>query len=207
MDQPQPEMNAREHTPEARAAEIIAVEGPRIVHLVNQAVALLGSRAPIGHKFARLTQITEGISRAVVPHTECRNGCSHCCHQAVTVMGPEVRAIERATGRHAIPQHRAGVSFPGLGGELRQRFSQVPCTFLHHGRCTIYPARPLACRLHHSLEASSDNCNIAKHPGNSIASLNLPMTAIIAQAFLQEDRGDIREFFPPAPSSGDAPPQ
>jgi hypothetical protein len=23
------------------------------------------------------------------------------------------------------------------------------------------------------------------------------MTAIIAQAFLQEDRGDIREFFPP----------
>jgi Fe-S-cluster containining protein len=199
MDEPQ----APTPSPEARASAILATEGPRINALVRQAAALLDSNAPMGHKAARMVQIAEALSRAITPHVECRNGCSHCCRQPVGVSGYEVRAIERFTGRKAILQGRGGIPHPGLPEALRTRFTGQACTFLEAGRCAIYPVRPIACRLHHSLMSSAEPCDTARNPDMHVASLNLPLDPILAHVFRAEDRGDIREFFPPRPEEVD----
>ena len=198
MEQPQ----ANTPTPEARAAAIIAAEGPRINALVRQAAALLESRAPMGHKAARLVQIADGLSRAITPHVECRNGCSHCCSQPVGVSGYEVRAIERFTGRKAIMQGRGGIPHPELPEQMRKRFTGKACTFLEAGRCTIYAVRPISCRLHHSLMSSAEPCDTARHPDMHVPALNLPLDPIFVHVFRAEDRGDIREFFPPRAEEG-----
>jgi uncharacterized protein len=199
MDEPQ----AAPLSPEARASAILAAEGPRIRALVNQAAALVNSNAPMGHKAARMVQIAEGLSRAITPHVECRHGCSHCCRQPIGVSGYEVRAIERFTGRKAIPQGRGGIPQPGLPESMRKRFTGKACTFLEAGKCTIYPVRPIACRLHHSLMSSPEPCDTARNPDMRVASLNLPLDSVLAHVFRAEDRGDIREFFPPRPEQAD----
>ena len=193
MDEPQ----APTPSPEARASAIMASEGPRIDAYVRQAAALLDSKAPVGHKAARMVQIAEALSRAITPHVECRKGCFHCCSQPVGVSGYEVRAIERFTGRKAIPQHRGGIPQPGLLESMRKRFTGQACTFLKSGRCTIYPVRPIACRLHHSLMSSPEPCDTARHPDMNVPSLELPLDAVLVHVFRADDRGDIREFFPP----------
>ncbi|HET7402745.1 MAG TPA: YkgJ family cysteine cluster protein [Usitatibacter sp.] len=193
MDESQP----THPTPQERAAAIRAAEGPRLDALVAQAAALVQSNAPIGHKAARMVQIADGLSRAITPHVECRNGCSHCCSQPVGVSGYEVRAIERYTGRKAIMQGRAGVPHPELPQQMFKRFTGVPCTFLAEGRCTIYPVRPIACRLHHSLMPSAEPCDTVRHPEMRVKSLNLRLDPVLIHIFRADDRGDIREFFPP----------
>jgi len=199
MDESQPTTP----TPQERAAAILAAEGPRIDALVRQAAALVQSNAPIGHKAARMVQIADGLSRAITPHVECRNGCSFCCSQPVGVSGYEVRAIERFTGRKAIMQGRAGVPHPELPEQMRKRFTGKPCTFLAAGRCTIYAVRPIACRLHHSLMPSAEPCDTARHPDMNVKSLNLPLDPVLVHIFRADDRGDIREFFPPPPAEGE----
>jgi uncharacterized protein len=200
MDKPQ----APTLTPEERASAILAIEGPRINALVRQAAELLDSRAPMGHKAARMVQIADALSRVITPHVECRNGCFNCCSQPVGVSGYEVRAIERFTGRKAIMQGRGGIPHPELPEQMRKRFTGKACTFLAAGRCTIYSVRPIACRLHHSLESSPEPCDTARQPDMQVKSLNLPLDRVLVHVFRTEDRGDIREFFPPPPEEGES---
>jgi uncharacterized protein len=178
MDEPQ----ATTPTPEERAAALLAAEKPRIDALVRQAAALVQSNAPMGHKAARMVQIADGLSRAITPHVECRNGCSFCCSQPVGVSGYEVRAIERFTGRKAIMQGRGGIPHPELPEQMRKRFTGKPCTFLAAGRCTIYSVRPIACRLHHSLMPSAEPCDTTRHPDMNVKSLNLPQCSGVARS-------------------------
>ena len=103
----------------------------------------------------------------------CRAGCSACCHGPfdITVAdvellreglaaldGPERIEVEaRATGlleamQTVEPEWTAPHPVAGLGEDrfdaLIERFADVPCPLLDDaGRCRIYHARPLVCRL------------------------------------------------------------
>ena len=191
----------------ARGHAIMAAEGPRINALINAAVSLAAGTATISTSHTRaeaLVEVAEGLSRAVTPHTPCANGCSHCCHMATNVSGYEARMIGRYVGREPRALGRDGAAGDGLAEELRGRYTGVACTFLVDGRCSVYPVRPIACRLHHSLNDTPDNCRIIP-PGSvglTVPLLNFgPVQAAVAAMFMSDDFGDIREFFPPQEST------
>jgi len=82
----------------------------------------------------------------------CRAGCVYCCHHHVQTTLPEAlaaaMALETEPGRGA---RVATTAAQTAGMNSAARYAQhVPCPLLEDGRCSIYEARPLACRAHHS---------------------------------------------------------
>ncbi len=72
------------------------------------------------------------MSKRIPPHTNCKN-CGKCCG-IIPASAEEVAAI-----RKYLAEHPAAVkSQPGLDCPFRDSAK---------ARCTIYPVRPLACRL------------------------------------------------------------
>ena len=189
-------------TPEERARIILDDCGPRLRDLLAQATRLLRigklTRAGRGN---RIIEIAEAINGELKPRTACAKGCSHCCHMATAISGHEARIIGRYTGRAPANLGRANVIDDGVQDHLVESFTGVPCTFLDAaGRCSIYVVRPIACRLHHTLNDTEANCRIEPgvRPAPTVPELNLtPVIAASAFAFLSDDFGDIREFFPP----------
>jgi len=111
---------------------------------------------------AATSRLVDGLlARAPEGAVACKAGCDHCCYQAVGVTAPEALAIvdhlksTRSSGelarvaakiseRHAKTSHLSS----------QDRFSpDHPCPFLEAGQCSIYDARPLACRGMNSLDA------------------------------------------------------
>jgi Putative zinc- or iron-chelating domain len=93
------------------------------------------------------------------PRPACARGCSHCCHGRVEATAPEVFLLARHL--RARPDAvrdariaRTASSIQGIDRGARHR-AQVPCALLDgDGACTVYEARPLACRRAHSTDAS-----------------------------------------------------
>lgn len=98
----------------------------------------------------------------------CRSGCDACCHVPVGVQAHEVLIaahhlqlqfsptdLEAVVARAA--EHRA--AFAGLSG-LEQTALKTPCVLLRQGSCSIYEARPEACRSHHSNNAAACRTNL-----------------------------------------------
>jgi hypothetical protein len=98
----------------------------------------------------------------------CRAGCAHCCHQAVGVTPPEVFAIYAHLCASRTPDEltvvaeivrRADDQTRGLSAADRLS-PDHPCPFLIDARCSIYEARPLACRGTNSLDAAACERNL-----------------------------------------------
>jgi Fe-S-cluster containining protein len=99
----------------------------------------------------------------------CASGCSHCCHQPVSVTPAEAFAIV-----HYLRQTRSEQDLAVLVERLEQRRAategltraqqyspEYPCLFLVEGTCSIYDARPLVCRGMNSLDA--EDCRRRMH--------------------------------------------
>jgi Fe-S-cluster containining protein len=121
--------------------------------------AAVGENAMLG-----TSRMADGvIAQSPDRRPECRAGCAHCCHQTVGVTAPEVFAIHahlRATRTpeelEAFAGHIRAVDDRTRGMATLDRVSpDFPCPFLVDQRCSIYEARPLACRGTNSLDASA----------------------------------------------------
>ena len=90
----------------------------------------------------------------------CRDGCWICCHLRVDVFAHEVFLLA-----DFIRKRFAGVELELLMARLTAHTEKVValepiehvsqnirCPLLQDGRCSVYAARPLACRRYHSLE-------------------------------------------------------
>jgi len=84
----------------------------------------------------------------------CRSGCAHCCRFQVTVTPPEALALAEhlkantpalALGELAQRCAELARAERGLDSAGRVRLKR-PCVFLRDEVCTVYEARPLACR-------------------------------------------------------------
>jgi Fe-S-cluster containining protein len=98
----------------------------------------------------------------------CRSGCDACCHVPVGVQAHEVLIVAHYLQLHCPPaeleavvaraaDHRA--AFSGRSGE-EQMAMKTPCVLLREGSCSVYEARPEACRSHHSNNATACRTNL-----------------------------------------------
>jgi hypothetical protein len=89
----------------------------------------------------------------------CARGCSYCCHGRVEVTAPEVFLLARLLRARRDPVRDARIAATAarlapLDGRGHHA-AQVPCSLLDaHGACTVYAARPLACRRAFSTDAA-----------------------------------------------------
>lgn len=156
---------------------------------MNAAEASLPARA----KLNRLKKAAESLSKAVVPHSACKTGCSFCCHISVGICESEARAISKATGRSfSLPVDEPSVI-------MREKWHKTPCPFLSKGKCSIYENRPIACRLNFNMADTPEQCDTQVPSEESyVMFLNMqPLEQAFLVAFFDEKWADIRDFFPP----------
>ena len=90
------------------------------------------------------------------PPLACKSGCIHCCYNQVALTESEAIYLgmylleTRSKERLADLAERTRALVDGLQGKKWQDIGMVrhrlPCLFMENGNCSVYPARPLACR-------------------------------------------------------------
>lgn len=130
------------------------------------------------HKgFDRAYDSAPAAARAAVA---CRAGCGTCCHVPVGVQAHEVLLaaeyiqnnfspgdLEAVIARFAA--HR--LAFAGRTMDERAAL-KIPCALLRDNSCSIYEARPEACRSHHS--RNLDGCRSNLDTGLDIVDVLIP---------------------------------
>jgi Fe-S-cluster containining protein len=96
------------------------------------------------------------------PPPACKRGCIHCCYNQVALTEPEALFLglhllgTRSPERLRDLAVRAQTLADGLQGKSWQEIGmmrhRLPCLFLEDGGCSVYPARPLACRGWNSVD-------------------------------------------------------
>jgi hypothetical protein len=187
----------RKEAEEAADRNFAAIsQHPTMETLNRELTKLMMANGSARSKWRKLREIALRINEAVIPHTVCTTGCSHCCHISVSITKHEAAVIGEAIGRtpeavpHATPDKDAQV----------ERYFGKPCTFLEEGRCSIYEHRPLSCILHHSVGASPALCDTRVSVTESIIpSIDMGNFWKVHALLLHDDTfADLREFFPKA---------
>jgi len=121
--------------------------------------------------FDRAYAATSAGARATVA---CRAGCDACCHVPVGAQAHEVLLVAEYVQTHFSPAdletliarlatHRKNFS----GRTMEERAAlQSPCALLKEGSCSVYTARPEACRSHHSHNVAGCRSNLETAHGN-----------------------------------------
>jgi hypothetical protein len=170
------------HMPRIRAQALAILENPDTTE-ADKTRALYAATAPLEKDIGAVSQ--------------CRKGCSHCCHIAVAVNQAEAQIIGEHIGQlPANPANRAMEGRDGFADFLPLGYDN-PCPFLLDNQCSIYDVRPTACRLHFSLDVSPDICKMdAARPVLLYGHMDIDMMALHAAGGLSSVIADIREFFP-----------
>jgi Fe-S-cluster containining protein len=155
------------------------------------------SKEPTGRRYIQLLDITKKVMDNIDPHTPCAQQCSYCCYMAVSISEHEAKLISEYTGIPFVPQpyFKTADEIHSTMERWRRTYTEVPCTFLKQGKCSIYAVRPHACRLHHTIADDNACCNLANHRSTPAVTLNHLHKAFIG-LFYKWPVGEIREFFP-----------
>jgi Fe-S-cluster containining protein len=112
---------------------------------------------------------------------------------AVTICDQEAAKIQKATG--IVPRKNVHQTFDRNAIVLQ--YVNTPCTFLKNGTCSIYEARPLACRLFWNISDYPHVCDTYNGHHNVPGLDMTPMHMLTVMIFAKSKFADIREFFPP----------
>ena len=115
-----------------------------------------GNTAP---KILKVYRRIEDLMNQSTVTIDCKQGCHYCCNYHIYVTPIEIFSIVEEISKlpldqiNAIEQSISGYveQVKGMGAEKHIR-TNIPCSFLKDGACSIYSIRPLACRRHHSLD-------------------------------------------------------
>lgn len=161
---------------------------------LKQIASMLQSpKVPKASKVIMLRQVTDILAEAVKGYVPCKDGCSHCCKMGTNVTVDEAKLIAAHTGLQMFMPETMD------NDDNAMKYNAVPCTFLVNDRCSIYPVRPYACRIHYVVDRDSLLCEII--PGEPIKQLMIDTTQfnmlhIAAFGLDNAHYADIREFFP-----------
>lgn len=197
------QVKARWPLAEARAQHKVAAvrENPAARKLLRaaQRASTLQQRVVWLHRAA--TAWSEPLERV----SACRNGCSHCCNTPVVISRAEADILAKASGRAVSGPTRPTTvrnvddlkAMAEAQEKALEKFEPSPCPFLLNGRCQVYQARPMACRLLLNLDDDDLLCRL--EPG-----LNIPvpyagtgeMKLLFLMAQPNVELADIRDYFP-----------
>lgn len=177
----------------------ITARAPWLLDLPREVKKILNLNASRQSKLNKLFELADRIIEAVGSSSACRGaGCSFCCYQSVSISAIEAERIQNLTGIRAKLDQSQLYEELGTDTDLfRARNFRKPCTFLSNGRCDIFAARPLACRLLFNVGASPAAC----HPGipiekSRVASLDFSAIWMAYVAIAEPNQADVRDFFP-----------
>jgi Fe-S-cluster containining protein len=143
------------------------------------------------------TDARAGAARTRGLHIACAAGCNACCEQPIIVYLPEVIRIaawlarpENAAVRGAFLERypawreRAADHFDAItharddeaarDAHLAQWQRRLRCAFNDAGgKCSIYPVRPIVCRLAHALD-SDERCHAESFDGRLPVAMSYP---------------------------------
>ena len=93
----------------------------------------------------------------------CKKGCSWCCHQPVYAVSHEFHFLWQFMKLNMNEAERESVVQKAFDAyRKRSRLSdeeinnsKMPCPLLKNGACSVYEARPMACRIYLSMSALS----------------------------------------------------
>jgi len=184
----------------ARAEEAVALARQKTEAMAmpdtQRIQALLKSAARTNRPGKRIRLLLEAADAYVapaVPLAPCRQGCAHCCHQSVQLTLAEARNLAEASGSPmSIPDFQEPPLDPAA-------VAGTPCPFLVDNRCSVYLARPMACRLLVALDRDELLCRITPgHPSTvPVPYLDTRQFQLAAAAqLLDQPVADIRQFFP-----------
>ena len=144
-------------------------------------------------KLGKIYSLIAEVSQAVQPYVACGKGCSDCCKMNVSISLMEAERLA-AVSRKSM----AVVNHPVRHSD--DRFSGVPCPFLVEDACSVYEARPYACRAHYSFDTSAYWCHPERSYEGEMSLLKMGGTWQAYEEIVLNSRlrgfADIRDFFP-----------
>jgi Fe-S-cluster containining protein len=148
---------------------------------------LLEGNAP--EKTIELTQNAQGFASRMtlliledtrLGQLACRKGCSYCCHLAVETTVPEAMAIAAYIGANFSAEEKEQLSrrveeflrtTDGMSRKERLPL-RTPCPLLRDGECSVYEARPIACRNWHSFDVEACRRDFESPSLNNLLGVN-----------------------------------
>jgi Fe-S-cluster containining protein len=111
------------------------------------------------------------------PKIACKEKCHWCCHQSVGIFPPEIfTLVEHINGNYTQKEKKLLIDkLEDLDKKTRGKTPSarakvnMPCAFLSYGNCSVYVARPLACRRQTSYDVSA--CKKAQPKGFPFGSI------------------------------------
>lgn len=117
----------------------------------------------------------------------CQKGCHWCCHQAVYANSYELHFLsEKIKSRHSAQKiskwaeiSDAKLAVTANMNEQELATYKSPCPLLENGACSVYDARPMACRIYLStkLETCLEFYNHPENEHNYPALIEFPLRA------------------------------
>ncbi|SFB90272.1 hypothetical protein SAMN05216344_10563 [Polaromonas sp. OV174] len=144
-------------------------------------------------KLGKIYSLMTELSQAVKPYVACGKGCSDCCKMNVSISVIEAERLSVVSGKTM-----AAVKHPVRHPE--EEFSGVPCPFLVEEACSVYEARPYACRAHYSFDTSAYWCHPERSNEGEMSLLQIGGARQAYDEIVVSSRlrgfADIRDFFP-----------
>ena len=157
---------------EAVSAVLQAVfEKERAAARVSPARDADAVRAQVVRMYSRLEHEQLAVIVEAKLTLECERGCNYCCHQRVEVRPYEAFVMADHIRTHMRVEQQTDVASKIAANRariaplapLQHTQANIPCALLVDGACSVYAARPAACRKYYSL--SVDTCRAAfLHP-------------------------------------------
>lgn len=118
--------------------------------------------------YCNLLCYLDGAVNQLYKYTDCKKGCSHCCHMTVTITQFESLYIKQYIKNHwskseindliksvkKIKRECPDLFDMDIMATEKRSQIRMPCVFLKDNCCSIYSVRPAICRTYISLSPS-----------------------------------------------------
>lgn len=144
-------------------------------------------------KLGKIYSLMSAVSQHVGPYVACGKGCSDCCKMNISISIMEAERLSTVSGKPMTT-----VKQPVRHTE--DEFSGKSCPFLLGDSCSVYEARPYACRAHFSFDTSAYWCHPERSHRGEMTLLEMGGVRKAYDEIVVNSRlhgfADIRDFFP-----------